>query len=137
MQLSDPTGLYEVTLFSDALEASRDYLEPGKNVVLTVKAELEGDTLKLLANSVQPIDAVADQAGAQALRIHLNQASAATSIATLLARVEGRNRAQITLCVADDQGREIDLILPQPYPITPQIKGAIKAMQGVVMVEEI
>ncbi len=137
VQLSDPTGLYEVTLFSDALEASRDYLEPGKNVVLTVKAELEGDTLKLLANSVQPIDAVADQAGAQALRIHLNQASAATSIATLLARVEGRNRAQITLCVADDQGREIDLILPQPYPITPQIKGAIKAMQGVVMVEEI
>ena len=57
--------------------------------------------------------------------------------ALLLARVEGRNRAQITLCVADDQGREIDLTLPQPYPITPQIKGAIKAMQGVVMVEEV
>ena len=137
VQLSDPTGLYEVTLFSDALEASRDYLDAGKNVVLTVKAELEGDTLKLLANSVQPIDAVADQAGAQGLRIHLNQASAATSIALLLAKVEGRNRAQITLCVADDQGREIDLTLPQPYPITPQIKGAIKAMQGVVMVEEV
>jgi DNA polymerase-3 subunit alpha len=137
VQLSDPTGLYEVTLFSDALEASRDLLEPGKNVVLTVKAELEGDTLKLLANSVQPIDVVADQAGAQALRIHLNAASAATSIALLLARVEGRNRAQITLCVADDQGREIDLTLPQSYPITPQIKGAIKAMQGVVLVEEV
>ncbi len=137
VQLSDPTGLYEVTLFSDALEASRDHLEPGKNVVLTVKAELEGDTLKLLANSVQPIDAVADQAGVQALRIHLNAASAATSIALLLERVEGRNRAQITLCVADDQGREIDLTLPQPYPITPQIKGAIKAMQGVVLVEEV
>ncbi len=137
VQLSDPTGLYEVTLFSDALEASRDHLEPGKNVVLTVKAELEGDTLKLLANSVQPIDAVADQAGAQALRIHLNQASAATSIALLLARVEGRNRAQITLCVTDDQGREIDLTLPQPYPITPQIKGAIKAMPGVLLVEEV
>ena len=137
VQLSDPTGLYEVTLFSDALETARDFLEPGKNVVLTVKAELEGDTLKLLANSVQPIDAVADQAGAQALRIHLNQASAVTSIASLLAKVEGRNRAQITLCVADDQGREIDLTLPQPYPITPQIKGAIKAMQGVVMVEEV
>jgi DNA polymerase-3 subunit alpha len=137
VQLSDPTGLYEVTLFSDALEASRDLLEPGKNVVLTVKAELEGDTLKLLANSVQPIDVVADQAEAQALRIHLNAASAATSIALLLARVEGRNRAQITLCVADDQGREIDLTLPQSYPITPQIKGAIKAMQGVVLVEEV
>jgi DNA polymerase-3 subunit alpha len=137
VQLSDPTGLYEVTVFSDALEAARDYLEPGKNVVLTVKAELEGETLKLLANSAQPIDAVADQAGASNLRVHLNLPEAATSIATLLARVEGRNRAQITLCVPDDQGREIDLILPTPYPVTPQIKGALKAMQGVVMVEEV
>ena len=137
IQLSDPTGLYEVTVFSDTLEAARDLLEPGKNVVLTVKAELEGDTLKLLANAVQPIDQVADAAGAQALRIHLNQPSAAASIASLLASVQGRNRAQITLCVPDDQGREIDLALPEPYPVNAQIKGALKAMQGVVMVEEV
>ena len=29
VQLSDPTGLYEVTVFSDMLEAARDLLEPG------------------------------------------------------------------------------------------------------------
>ncbi len=137
VQCSDPTGLYEVTVFSDVLETARDLLEAGSSVVLTVEANLEGDTLKLLARSVQPIDAVADQAGASAFRIHLNRAEAAASIATLLSRVEGRTRAQITLCVPDDQGREIDLTLPQPYPITPQIRGAIKAMQGVVMVEEV
>lgn len=137
VSLSDPTGLYEVTVFSDTLEAARDLLEPGMNVVLTVKAELEGETLKLLANAVQPIDQVADAAGAQALRIHLNKPEAAVSIAMLLGKVEGRNKAQITLCVPDDQGREIDLTLPQSYPVTAQIKGAIKAMQGVVMVEEV
>ncbi|MFM2367651.1 MAG: hypothetical protein RIR95_2259, partial [Pseudomonadota bacterium] len=137
VQLSDPTGLYEVTVFSDTLEAARDNLEPGKNVVLTVEANLEGETLKLLARAAQPIDAVADQAGAQALRIHLNNTQALPSLAALFAKIEGRNRAQITLCVPDEQGREIDLTLPQPYPITPQIKGAIKAMQGVVLVEEI
>ena len=136
VQLSDPTGLYEVTVFSDTLEAARNLLEPGQNVVLTVKAELEGDTLKLLANAVQPIDAVADQAGAADLRVHLNTASAAASIATLLGALHGRNRAKITLCVPGDQGREIDLLLPGDYPITPQIKGAIKAVQGVVMLEE-
>ena len=105
-------------------------------MVLTVEANLEGETLKLLARAAQPIDQVAAEAGAQALRIHLNRAEAVPSIATLLARVEGRNRAQITLCVADATGREIDLTLPDAYPITPQIKGAIKAMQGVVMVED-
>ena len=134
--LSDPTGLYEVTVFSDTLEAARDMLEPGMNVVLTVEANLEGETLKLLARAAQPIDQVAAEAGAQALRIHLNRAEAVPSIATLLTKVEGRNRAQITLCVPDDQGREVDMILPKSFPVTPQIRGAIKAMQGVVLIED-
>ncbi|MBC2835000.1 DNA polymerase III subunit alpha [Paragemmobacter straminiformis] len=137
VQLSDPTGLYEVTVFSDTLEAARDNLEPGKNVVLTVEANLEGDTLKLLCRAAQPIDQVAAEGGASALRIHLNKAEAAASVAALFAKVEGRNRAQITICVPDETGREIDLTLPQPYPVTPQIKGAIKAMAGVVLVEEV
>jgi DNA polymerase-3 subunit alpha len=137
VSLSDPTGLYEVTVFSDTLEAARDLLEPGKNVVLTVEANLEGDTLKLLARAAQPIDQVAADAGAAAIRVHLNRVEAIPSLAALLAKVEGRNKAQITLCVPDDQGREIDLTLPDPYPLTPQIRGAIKAMNGVVLVEEV
>ena len=137
VSLSDPTGLYEVTVFSDVLEASRDHLEPGRNVVLTVRADPDGDSVKLLANSVQPIDSVAAEAGASDLRIHLNRAEAAGSVAALLAQVEGRTKGQITICVPDETGCEIDVLLPQPYPVTPQIKGAIKAMQGVVMVEEI
>ena len=134
--LSDPTGLYEVTVFSDTLEVARDVLEPGMNVVLTVEANLEGETLKLLARAAQPIDQVAAEAGAQSLRIHLNRAEAVPSIAGLLANVEGRSRAQITLCVPDDQGCEIDLVLPKPFAVTPQIRGAIKAMQGVVLIED-
>jgi DNA polymerase III subunit alpha len=134
---SDPTGLYEVTVFSDVLDSARDLLEAGSSVVLTVEATLEGDSLKLLARGVQPIDAVADAGGPMAYRIHLNHPSAAASIAALFATVEGRTRAQVTLCVPDETGREVDLLLPQPYPVTPKIKGAIKAMQGVVMVEEV
>ena len=137
VSLSDPTGLYEVTVFSDTLEAARDHLEPGRNVVLTVEANLEGETLKLLARGAQPIDAVAAEAGAAALRIHVNRPEAVLSLATILGKLEGKRRAPVTLCVADGEGREIDIALPQPYPVTPQIKGALKAVQGVVLVEEI
>ncbi len=137
VQLSDPTGLYEVTCFSEVLEASRDHLDAGSNVVLTVKAELEGDSLKLLAQGITPIDAATATAGAQDLRIHLARPEAVPSLASLLAKVEGRTRAAITLCVTDAEGREIDIDLPGQYPVTPQIKGAIKAMQGVLAVEEI
>ncbi len=55
-QLSDTTGAYEVTLFSETLEKSRDYLETGAKVVVTVEATLESDQLKLLGRSVAPID---------------------------------------------------------------------------------
>ncbi|MFT7058204.1 MAG: DNA polymerase-3 subunit alpha [Pseudorhodobacter sp.] len=141
VQLSDPTGLYEVTVFSDTLEASRDILEPGLNVVLTVEVTLEGETLKLLARAVQPIDKVAEEAGGSALRIHIDQAEAAVAVATLLERVRkegGRNRSPITICVPDaTTGQEIDLELAEEYPVTPQIKGAIKAMRGVVMIEDL
>jgi DNA polymerase-3 subunit alpha len=137
VQLSDPTGLYEVTVFSDVLEAARDYLEPGRNVVLTVKVDPDGDGVKLLANGVTPIDQVADQAGAQAIRIHLNRAEAVASLAGLLEKLEGRTRAEVTLCLPDEQGREIDVTLPTAYPVTPQVRGAIKAMQGVVLVEDV
>ena len=56
MRLSDPTGLYEVRMFSDVLDAARDHLEPGRSVVLTVEATVEGDELRLLARAAQPID---------------------------------------------------------------------------------
>jgi len=137
VQLSDPTGLYEVTCFSEVLEASRPHLDPGSNVVLTVKAELEGETLKLLAQAVTPIDAATAAAGAQDIRIHLARAEAIPSLAALLARLEGRTRAAITLCITDPAGREIDLTLADPYPVTPQIKSAIKAVPGVLAVEDL
>ncbi len=138
VQLSDPTGLYEVTVFSDTLEAARDHLEPGNNVVLTVEATLEGETLKLLARAAQPIDRVAAEGGIADLRVHLSRAEAAGSIAALLARLApARQAAKVTLTVTDGAGREVDLVLPQRYAINPQVKGALKSLQGVAAVEEV
>ncbi len=141
VQLSDPTGLYEITVFSDVLEAARDHLDTGQNVVVTVEATLEGETLKLLARAVQPIDAVAAEAGGSGLRIHLRLADAAQSVATLLSRMAaegGRARGPVIICVPNDEtGGEIDIALPRAWPVSPQIKGALRAMSGVAMVEDI
>jgi DNA polymerase III subunit alpha len=138
--LSDPTGLYEVTVFSDVLDQSRQHLEAGCNVVLTVEATLEGETLKLLARTVAPVDAVADDAPAAGLRIHLDRAEAAAAVAALLARVTadgGKSRAPVRICVPDDKGREIDVALPGAFPVTAKVRGAIKAIGGVLLVEEL
>ncbi|WP_296474201.1 DNA polymerase III subunit alpha [Roseinatronobacter sp.] len=140
VQLSDPTGLYEVTVFSDTLEAGRQYLETGQNVVLTVEATMEAETLKLLARGIQPIDSVVADAGAAGLRIHIETPDAITSVAALLARYKegpARARGPLWFCVTDiTHGQEYDIDTGQMFAITPQIKGAVKSLGGVVMVEE-
>ena len=143
--LSDPSGLYEVTMFSDTLEQSRKFLEPGMAVVLTVEATLEGESLKLLAKAVQPVDAVVADAGGSGLRIYVETADAVTALATLLARLEPeargagrRGRGPITFRVADPaRGAEYEIAAGRDFPVTPQIKGAIRSLRGVAMVEDI
>ncbi|PIB26027.1 DNA polymerase III subunit alpha [Amylibacter kogurei] len=141
VQLSDPTGLYEVTVFSDTLEKFRDYLEPGQNVVLSVEAKLEADQLKLLCRGAQPVDVSVQDAAAMGLKVFVNEESAIFSVATRLNEVardksiRGRGPVHLVLSHADLPG-EVEVALKGEYPMNPQIKGALKHINGVQFVEE-
>jgi len=140
--LSDPSGLYEVTVFSDTLEAARQYLEPGQSVVLTVEANFEGETLKLLARSVQQIDQVVADAGNSGLRITVEGPEAIASVAALLKRLETEARSPargpILFSVTDAaQAVRYDILAGREYPVSPKIKGALRSLRGVALVEEI
>ncbi len=131
---SDPTGQFETVIFSDTLSATRDYLVQGKAVIVTVEADCEDDDIKLRAQSVQPIDdnAMAIQAG---LRIFVDNAEPIDSIASRLA---GGGSAPVNLIVTVDGGlREVEISLGSEFIVTPQIKGAIKAVPGVMDVQEL
>ena len=139
---SDPTGLGEATVFSDVLEGARRWLEPGQAVVMTVEATLEGEKLKLLARAVQPVDAVAADAGGAGLRVFVETPEAVAAVAAVFARVEAeanaRARGPVEFRVADfARGGEWAFDAGRPLPITPQIRGAIRALRGVALVEEI
>jgi DNA polymerase-3 subunit alpha len=143
VQLSDPTGLYEVTVFSDVLEKYRDFLESGQNVVLTVEATVEADQLKLLARGAQPVDTAVEDAASMGLKIFVNEEEAVSSIATRLAeisanaKVSRRSYGPVHLVLSHpDLPGEVEVALKDPYPLNPQVKGAIKHIHGVVEVEE-
>ncbi len=141
-QLSDPTGAYEVTLFSETLEKSREYLETGAQVVLTAEATMEADQLKLLARSVGPADSVVAEAGATGLRIFVDQPQVVSTVARVLQDAAGaaRNAAKgpVHLCLMDPGlPGEVEMDLGQDFPINPQIKGAIKSLDGVMDVQEV
>ena len=140
-QLSDPTGAYEVTIFSEALEKNRHLLEPGTKVVVTVEATMESDQLKLLARGVDLADEKVAGAGAVGLRIHLEDASALSQIATVLNRateqVPSAPKGPVHLCLSHSGlPGEVEVDLKQDFPVTPEIRGAVKSLAGVLAVEE-
>ncbi len=142
VQLSDVTGGYEVTVFSDVLDTARDMLETGEQVVLTVEATMESDQLKLLARSFQPADAVVADAGASGLRIFVESAAAIPSVASVLTGAETAvkrgGRGPIHFCLMDHGlPGEVEITAGRDFPVTPQIRGAIKSLAGVVTVEDI
>ncbi len=141
VSLSDPTGLYEVTVFSDTLEAAGDLLNAGNNVVLSIEATMESDQLKLLARGVQAVDGVAAEAGSMGLRVFIDRAEAVKSVSSVLERAakDGTSRSggPVVFCLIDASlPGEVELSLPKDYPVNPQIKGAIKSLGGVITVEE-
>ena len=142
VSMSDPTGQYEVTLFSDTLETARAHLEVGSQVVIGVEATMEADQLKLLARSVAPIDDIVADAGASGLRVFVDSDAALTAIMTILQNAArdkvrgGRGPIIFTVDTGGDLG-EVDIALDDEYPVNPQIKGALRSLGGVVEVQEI
>jgi DNA polymerase-3 subunit alpha len=139
VRLSDPTGAFEVRMFPDVLDPARDHLEPGRSVVLAVEATLEGDEMKLLAKAVQPVDAAVAGAASAGLRIYVNDAAAAPSLAVRLAAASdprSRSRGPIRLVLLTPDLPEVEIALPETYPITPQVASALKHVPGVVHIED-
>ncbi|MEL6648680.1 MAG: OB-fold nucleic acid binding domain-containing protein, partial [Pseudomonadota bacterium] len=140
VQLSDMTGSYEVTMFSDTLEAAREHLEPGSMVVIGVEATMEEDQLKLLGRSVSPIDTVVSDAGQSGLKIFIEDEEVLTSVARVLedaANAKG-GRGPISFCLMDpDLPGEVEMTVPGLFPVSPQIRGALRSLGGVVTVEEV
>ncbi|RMD94560.1 MAG: DNA polymerase III subunit alpha [Alphaproteobacteria bacterium] len=142
VRLSDPTGLFEVTVFSETLEAARDELEPGANVVLTVEAEAEAEQLRLRARSVVPVDTLAQSGAGGSLRVYLGEEAAVQAVARLLAslrREGGRGmRGEVRLCLmAPDLPGEVEVVLGDDLPVAPSVKSALRGLPGVVAAEEV
>jgi len=103
---------------------------------------MEADQLKLLGRAVAPIDAAVGDVGGMGLRIYLDAPNAIEAVARVLedarnvAKAAGRGPVQLCLMDPGLPG-EVEVDLGAEFPVTPQIKGAIRSLGGVVEVEEI
>jgi len=101
---------------------------------------MEADQLKLLARSITPVDGIVADAGGMGLRVFVDQEQAILSVKSVLDKMATGKLAKgpIEFCVAErDTGTETTISAGLEYPLTPKIKGAIKSLGGVVLVEDI
>ena len=125
---SDPTGQFEAICFSDTLALCRDLLEPGTALIARVEADVEGEDVKLRLQSVEPLEKAA-AAITTGLTIFLRDAQAVDSIAK---RLVNGGKAPVRVILQQNDGREVSITLGNRFTVTPQIKGAIKSIPGVI-----
>lgn len=103
---------------------------------------MESDQLKLLARSFAPIDAVVADAGATGLKVYVDDQGAIGAVAEVLANAakaaQGAGKGPLHFCLMDPSlPGEIELSAGRDVPISPQIKGALKSLSGVVEVQDL
>lgn len=135
LQLTDQTGMFEATIFSDRLSAAREHLEPGRPLLLSVDIRAEEDSLRLMVNSVEPLDkAVANTAAG--LRVFVRDADPIPSLRQVLDRA-GRGKGKVELAVdLPDKSWEVMMTLPGRYAVSGPVRGAVAAIPGIVTVQD-
>ena len=134
LSVSDASGQFDVTLFSEVLGGARELLESGKPVLVTVQAQMNEDQLRITAQAVESLDAAAAKTTA-ALKVFVAETQAVAPLAALIGK-EGRGRGRISL-VARAGEREIEAWLPGNYALSPSLIAAVRDTPGVLEVREI
>jgi DNA polymerase-3 subunit alpha len=131
--LSDDTGSYEVMVFSEVLIASRELLDSGTPVLLTVDGQLEDGKLRLLASRVDSLEkAVA--AKVKNLRLKLEPGVPVDELRELLTQ-DGRGKGRIVVALTAGD-RDIEVALPGTYAIQPKTLAGLNNVPGIAEIRE-
>jgi DNA polymerase-3 subunit alpha len=135
VRVSDAAGSIEVTCFSEVLNRSREILTSGSNVLVDAELKKDGDSVRITALNVGPLDKAAAAVGAS-IRVWLHETAAVPHIRDVLAREHG-GRGRVTLVPRIDAEQDVEIALPGGYNVTPRLAQALKSLPGVDQVEEV
>ncbi|TNE67051.1 MAG: DNA polymerase III subunit alpha [Rhodobacteraceae bacterium] len=144
MNISDPTGqLAGIAMFpkKGEYEPSYEIFEKHDKLVMSLEGRFNDGQFDPMIRSVAPMETVVADAGGAGLKIYCEDTRAIVMVGELLNRVtqEAKQPAKgaISFCLMPpDSQNEVEIDVPQPFVITPEVKGAIKSFDGVVMVED-
>ena len=134
VQMSDASGVFEITVFAEVLAQSRQTLESGQPLLVTVDVRAEGDAFRLTAQRIEPLDRIVAQAAA-GMKVVLVEAAALEPLKNLMrAEAGGRGHVSVVVPLA---AREVEIALPGGFKISPRVIGSAQALPGILAAQEI
>ena len=146
MNISDPTlQVPGIALFPEDFDACRNVFERTLQVVMTLEARFNEGQFDPVARGVVSIESVVGTGASSGLNVMIDDLAAISTIQSLLDRfcsdgsVKSKGPIRITALSVDLGGavQDVPVEIGDGWPVSPQIKGALKSLPGVVMVEEI
>ena len=134
VQLTDQTGVFEVTMFSDVLAESMTLLDSEKPLMISANLKVEDNGPRLLAARVQYLDdAVASWHGGVALWVQDE-----TPLAWLkdALREDGPGKAEVKLQALID-GNEISIGVPGRFRLSGELRQQLRRIPGILNVQEL
>jgi DNA polymerase III subunit alpha len=134
--MSDPTGEYECRFQPDILRRCRDMLEPGRALVLRVRARAAEGEVRFFAEDAESLERAIEKVPA-GLRVHLSPAIA--EIEALRSRLTPAQSGggPVAFVAAFPGGREVEMRLPGLWRLDPATRGALKTAPGVTLLEDV
>jgi DNA polymerase-3 subunit alpha len=136
IQLTDTSGAFEVTVFSELLAARREILEAGTALIIEADAQGDsrnGDELRFIARNIEILADVAARS-AQGIRIKLYDMAAIPDISQCLAKAPpGRGKVALMLDLDDEMA---ELELPGAWLLTDQLKASLRTLGHGLEVQE-
>ena len=134
VQLTDQSGSFEITLFSDALASARDLLDQDIPLMIRADARMEDGSVRLLGQAVRKLDD-AMSAQSRGLEIKLSSPDAVTGIKEGLAR-DGAGMANLVLSMQVD-GKMIKIPVPGGFRLSSGFRQMVKSLPGITAVREL
>ena len=114
---------------------SRADLETGNSLFVRATAQFEGDSVRFLANAIEPLERVAARSGT-GLRVFVNSSDPLRPLHDMLAG-EGEGSGEVTVVSRLDAATEVEIRLPDRYAISPAVRQAVKSLPGIIEVQEL
>ena len=152
LNLSDPTGEYEVFIGEDMLVANRNILTIGHLLELQIKLNFRDGEIRMSGNSLKILqtskaDESANGLAAQTntpptimgINVYLRHQDALEGLKRCIAGLDSapvKTKGKMRIVVPLDKAREVELKLPGQYSLDPKFRSALKAVAGVEKISE-